>query len=326
MHSRRTFLKASTLLCTSSLMPSAKAQERGATVRFVTGFPPGGLTDVIARNLANGLNKLPLGYNCIVDPHTGASGIIAADIVRTGSRDGTNFLITPANVFTLIPHVRKVKFNPLADFVPVNSVFTFAYCISVGPAVPSSVTTLKAYLAWAKANPSKATFAGVVGAPQHLLGLELSKMSNTPMTLIPYQGGGPLMVQDVLRGDVPAVIQVTADALQWQGPDKLRTLATFTRERNSFLPSVPTIGEAGYPQLAAEEWGAVFAPKGTPQTVIDRWAEAIRSVTNQPTFKTALATMASVPTLTSGQDTARIMKSDSAFWEQVVSSTGVNLQ
>lgn len=327
MTSRRTLLKAGAALGASSIAGISLAQTSGRPVRLVTGFLPGGLTDVLARHLAEGLNRLNLGSTFIVDPKPGASGRISASFVKNSAPDGTTLLFTPGNVMTLSPHIYKqVEYDPFADFVPVHSVFMFAYALSVGPAAPVNIKTLKDYLAWVKANPAKGNYAGVPGAPQHLLAAYLSKVTSTPLSLVAYKGGGPAMVTDILRGEAPAVIQVTADALQFQGPEKLRTLATFTKSRVPFLPDVPTASEAGVPGFEIDEWGGVFAPKGTPAAIVQRWSAAIRQVVSQPAFKAALAPSAATPSLADGEQTARAMKEDHAFWAKVIATTGFTLE
>src|SRR5205085_3834456 len=142
-------------------------------------------------------------------------------------------------------------------------------------------------------DPSRGNYAGVPGAPQHLLAGYLSKLTETPLSLVAYKGGGPAMVMDILRGEAPAVVQVTADALQFQGPDKLRTLASFTRSRSPFLPNVPTSAEAGVAGLDVDESMGVFAPRGTPAAVVQRLEAAIHQVVSQPAFRSSLAAQAS---------------------------------
>ncbi|WPB55925.1 Bug family tripartite tricarboxylate transporter substrate binding protein [Xylophilus sp. GOD-11R] len=327
MTNRRTLLKAGALLGAASGQCALRAQSNGKTVRLVIGFLPGGVTDVIARTLADGLNKLNPGAQVIVDSRPGASGRIAVLNAKNSPPDGTTLLLSPGNVLTLLPHFFKNDdLDPMVDLVPVAGVFAFAYVFSVGPAVPASVVTMKDYLAWAKAHPEKATFAGISAAPQHLLTAQLSRTSSTPLTLVPYKGGGPLMVQDVLRGDVPAVAQITGDALQWQGPDKLRTLASFTKARSPFLPDVPTIGEAGFPDLMVSDWGAVYAPRGTPPAIVKRWSEAIQQVVSQPSFKAATAMQGAEPYPTNAMQIAQTMREDTPFWGRLVASTGVTMQ
>lgn len=327
MTTRRQILKTGALLGASSIAGASLAQGSKPPVKLIIGFLPGGLTDVIARHLAEGLNRLELGSNFIVEAKPGASGRISATYVKNSAPDGTTLLFTPGNVMTLAPHLYKsMDYDPLNDFVAVNSVFTFAYALSVGPATPASVKTLKDYLAWVKSDPSKGNYAGVPGAPQHLLAAYLSKVTQAPLSLVAYKGGGPAMVMDILRGEAPAVIQVTADALPNQGPDKLRTLATFTKTRTSFLPDVPTAAEAGVPGFEIDEWGGVFAPKGTPAAIVQRLSTAIRQVVSQPSFKTSLAVLAASPSSADAQQTSQALKQDYEFWKKVIASTGVTLE
>lgn len=327
MNSRRTFIKTGALMSAAAYVASPMAQTSPRTVRIVVGFLPGGLTDAIARKLGDGLNRLNLGATFVVDNRPGASGRISVMNIKDSPADGLHLLLTPANTLTLLNHFFKHEgFNPITDLKPVSGVFSFAYCFSVGPSVPASVKTIKDYLAWVKANPSKSTYAGLTAAPQHMLTAQLSRISDTPLTLVPYKGGGPLMVQDILRGDVPAVAHVTGDALQWQGPDKLRTLATFTRTRSTFFPNVPTIGEAGFPELVVDDYGAVHAPKGTPNAIVARWGEAIRQVISQPDFKSMLATQAAEPYPIDSQQVANSMKEEYAFWGKLVETTGITMR
>jgi len=327
MIDRRSFIKASAILGSASLLSPALAQGNARVVRFTTGFLPGGSVDTTCRLLIDGVTKLSTGYSPIVETRSGAAGRLAVAAVKSSSPDGTNLLYTPGNVLSLLPHVFKtVEYDPFKDLVPVQSVYTFGFVFSVGPGVPQEVRTLPDYLRWAKANPSKAFFGSpATGASPHLLGMQLSKLTDTPLTHVGYKGGGPMMTQDILRGDVPAALQVTGDVLPHQAPDQIRTLASFGKERTPFLPNVPTIGELGYPQLANEDFGAVFAPSGTPQPIIDRWAQAIRQVVAQPSFKKGCETVAVLPNMNDAEQTARSLKEDHAFWAKVVNSTGFPL-
>lgn len=327
MSDRRSFLKAGALLAAAGAWDLALAQASARTARFATGFLAGGSVDTTCRLLTDGLNRLGMGYNAIVETRTGAAGRLAVANIKASPADGSSLLYTPGNVLSLLPHVfRKVEYDPFTDVVPVHSVYTFGFVFSVGPAVPQEVKTLHDYLRWAKANPAKASFGSpATGASPHLLGMQLSKLTGTPLTHIGYKGGGPLMTQDVLRGDVPAALQVTGDVLQQQGPDKLRTLASFGKARTPFLPEVPTVGELGFTELTNEDFGAVFVPRGTPQPVIDRWAEAIAQVVATPAFKAGCATVGVLPNLANAQETARVLREDHAFWAKVIASTGITL-
>ncbi|HSW18428.1 MAG TPA: tripartite tricarboxylate transporter substrate-binding protein [Ramlibacter sp.] len=325
MIQRRTILKASALLGASAIAPAALAQS-GRPVKIVVGFLPGGLTDVVARLLAEGLNRQNLGSTFIVESKPGANGRIATAYLKNSSPDGATLMYAAMNVMALAPHIyKKLDYEPLTDFVPVHTANSFGYVLSVGPAVPAQVKTLKEYLAWVKADPTRGNYAGVPGAPQHLLAAYLSKITDTPLTLVPYKGGGPAMAMDIIRGEAPSTIQVTADALQFQGADKLRTLATFTRVRSPFLPNVPTAAEAGVPGLEIDESMGVFAPKGTPPAVVQRLSAAIQQVVSQPSFRTSLATQASVPDNADPEQFARMLKQDHSFWSKVVASTGFTL-
>jgi tripartite-type tricarboxylate transporter receptor subunit TctC len=324
MIKRRKFLTAGVAV---GAMAVLGAPARSApTARIVVGFLPGGLTDVVARQLAEGLNQSGYDQTVIVENRAGASGRIAIMNVISSPADGTSLLFTGSNALSLGPHVfSNIEFDPFADFIPVSSVFSFAYCFSVGPSVPAEVKTLKKYLAWAKENPDKATYAGVLGAPQNLLTGQLGKTAGVELTLAAFKGGGPQMTQDLLRGDIPAATQVVSDVIQWQGPDKLRTLAVFAEKRSPFLPDVPTIGEAGFPDLVAEEWMAIFAPKGTPQATIDKLSAAIKAVVSQPTFAEGLKTQAGLPNAMSGPETAIALKRDWEFWKSAVEATGIRI-
>ncbi|MDB5930235.1 MAG: twin-arginine translocation pathway signal protein [Polaromonas sp.] len=326
MSNRRTILQAGALLGASVIVRTPLAQTGGRPVRIIVGFLPGGLTDVLARQLAEGLNKLNLGSTFIVENHAGANGRISITRIKSSPPDGMHLLLTGSAVVTLLPHFFKKDDSQVSDLVPINAAYSFAYGFSVGPAVPASVKTLSDYLAWAKANPAKATYACVAANPQHLLAAQLSRISNTPLTMVPYKGGGPLMIQDVLRGDVGAVSGVTGDVLQWQGPDKLRTLATYTRKRTSSLPDVPTAIESGFTDVVVDDYGAVFAPKGTPQAIVTRYAEAIRQVVMQPPFKAAMTSYAVEPLLTDGQQLASNLKNEFEFWGKVVAATGITME
>ena len=280
MLNRRQLLKASALIAAAAtaFAPHAHAQTViDKTARIVVGFQPGGAADVIARLLAEQLRGT-YAPTLIVENKAGAGGRLAAQAVKAGDADGSQFLLTPASILTIYPHVyKKLGYDSLADFTPVSSVASVTFAFSVSPAVPASVKTVADYVAWAKANPKEANYGSpAAGATPHFVGVMLGRAAGVQLNHIPFKGGAPL-ISDLLGGQVQAGVNVLPEALPHHQSGKLRILAVSGAKRSRFLPNVPTMSESGFKDVAATEIFAVFAPSKTPADVVAKLNAAIRT-------------------------------------------------
>ncbi|TMH69042.1 MAG: twin-arginine translocation pathway signal protein, partial [Betaproteobacteria bacterium] len=245
---RRSFLKAAALGLVGGALPGAFSRIARAqgleTAKIIVGFPPGGTTDIMARKVAD---KLRGAYAraLIVENRPGAGGQLGVVALKDAPADGSVMLLTPSSMLSIYPYTYRKLQYALEDVAPVSLAMYTHHVLSVGPAVPGSVQTLKDFFAWAKANPDKAAYGSPgAGSMPHLIGVLVAKASGTELRHVPYRGSAP-GIQDMLGGQIASFAGLVGDVLAHSKAGKVRVLAVSGAERNAFLPAVPTLREQG---------------------------------------------------------------------------------
>jgi tripartite-type tricarboxylate transporter receptor subunit TctC len=303
----------------ANAMGSAFAQQ--PAVRVCVGFPPGSAADVVGRLAAQVLARH--GVPHIVDNRPGAGGRIAVDNIRLASPDGTAMLVTPDAIMTIYPHVyRKLTYRPLVDLRPVTPLCTVPLGIAVGPAVPQEVRTLKDFVAWAKANPSRATFGtSGAGSTLHFTGWMLARDGGVELTHVPYRGS-ILAAQDMVAGQIACSINVLGEVQQFAQAGKVRVLAVSGSVRSPFAPGVPTVREAGFPSLESMTWFGLFLPARTPDAIVTSVNSTVVQGLNGLDAREVLAKMTMEPFTSSSTEFAALIRRDLDRWEPIVKQTG----
>jgi tripartite-type tricarboxylate transporter receptor subunit TctC len=287
--------------------------------RMLVGFGAGGAIDVIARMLVEGMK----GYSSfIVENRPGAGGRLALGALKNSPADGTVMILTPASSLAVFPHVYKsLGYDAFNDFVPVTTVCSFPFLITVGPMVPPDVQTLSGFAKWCAANPKQATYGtAAAGSMLHFTGVTLARAGGFEFVHLPY--GGPGGIQDLIGGRIAATIYPIGTALPHVQSGAIRALATTGPQRSPQLLNVPTVREAGYPALEANEWFGVLVPANTPAGTVNRLNEAIRTVVNADAFKAALAKLSVDPASETPKEFAQLVRSDFDRWGPIVQSSG----
>lgn len=239
-------------------------------IRYVVPFAPGGLTDVMARMVGHQLSeewKKPI----VVDNKPGGNANIGADVVAKSPPDGYTWLavtLTHASNVTLFP---KLPFSMQKDLVPVARIASSPMMVVV-PA-NSPIRSMKDLAEAARTRKLNAGSSGN-GTPPHLTLALFESQTGTSITHVPYKGGAPSMT-DLIGGQIDVVFSNFPESLAHVKGGKLRALAVTTRERHPLLPDVPTVAEAGFPDLVVENWTGMMMPAGTPKPVIDKVAAAV---------------------------------------------------
>ena len=249
IQTRRQFLEAGTaagaLAGCGFLSATASAQTPGIT-RVLIGAPAGGAGDSFLRKLAD---KMRGGYaaSVIVENKPGAAGQIALMATRDAAPDGGTMLMTPSTFFSVYPHTYpKLPYNPETDFAAVSLLAFTNFGLAVGPLVPESVKNLKDFLAWAKANPDKATYGSPApGSVPHLIVAATAKLNNVDLRHVPYRGSVP-GIQD-MRGGQIAAMSSPIGALTPHLASGVRVLAVTGSGRSALVPEVKTYREQGWP-------------------------------------------------------------------------------
>src|SRR6185503_722018 len=269
MLTRRRFLGSAAL----GLLPFPVRAQGLDTARIIVGFPPGGTTDVMARKVAD---KLRGGYarSVIVDNRPGAGGQLGVVVLKDSPPDGSTLLLTPSSMLSIYPYTFRTLQYKLEDVAPVSLAMHTHHVFSVGPAVPESVKTLQDFFAWAKANPDKAVYGSPgAGSMPHLIGVLLTKASGTEIRHVAYRGSAP-GIQDLLGGQISSFLGPVGDVLTHSKAGKVRVLGSSGKERDKFLPAVPTMAEQGI-AMGLREWYAFFMPAKSSADTVQRAATAL---------------------------------------------------
>ncbi len=254
--------------------PSALAQYPARPIKLVVLIAPGGAPDVGARVIAPKLAER-LGQPVVVENRPGSNGNIAGEYVARSAPDGYTLLYGADSLVAVNPHVyAKMAFDTLKDIVPISSTTISQVVISVHPAVP--VKNFKEFLDYARrANPPLNFGSGGNASIHHLVMEAVKQHAGIYLTHVPYRSGSPA-VAAAIAGDVPVVVGGTSAATLIKA-GKLRAIAVSGKNRLSYLPDVPTIGEF-FPGVSFNNWLGIWAPAGTPEPIVARLHQEINRV------------------------------------------------
>jgi tripartite-type tricarboxylate transporter receptor subunit TctC len=304
----------------SGISPADAQGFPSKTIRIIVPFTPGGSNDVVAREIATGLQD-SLKQTAVVENKPGGGGAIAYSFVAKSPADGHLLLITPAS-FTMGPHLsRNPLYNPVSDFAPINLVADVPFIMVVPPTLPAR--TVQEFIALAKNSPNKLTYGSVgVGTPQHLGG-ELFKMhAGVDLIHVPFRGA-TAAIPDLLAGRVDMFIGALNSLLPLIQEGKLRALAAAGSKRIPALPEVPTFAEAG---LAGVEIGSgvgLVAAAGTPPDIIDTLNREIGKIIATPGFHERMAAIGVEVVGTTPAAYAKTLKDEYDKWGKVVAAAGI---
>lgn len=318
-------LIATALLATCSL--AATAQDAGsypsASVRIIVPFQAGGLTDILARAIAQHATQR-LGQQFVVENKAGASGNIGAEYVAKSKPDGYTILMGSIGTNAVNVHLfQRMPYDTLKDFSPIGLVASGTLMLVANPSVP--VTDMKTLLEYARANPGKLSYAsGGAGASQHLAGELLKNMTKVNILHVPYKGVAQ-GVTDVVAGQVDMTFDLATVAPHIRA-GKLRPIAVANGKRSSAFPDVPTIAEAGVPGYEASAWYGLFAPAGTPPAVIAKLNAEMVDALNDPELRKRLQTLGAEPAGSSPEELAKMVRSEYEKWGRVVREAGIRIE
>jgi len=319
MISRRRLLLAAGAAAFSS---KSGAQTTKKTLRIVVPFPAGGGTDVLARIVAEKLkdNYAPA---VIIENKVGASGRTGVEAVKNAEPDGSTLLFTPDFLMTVYPHsFKKLSYNPLTDFVPVQLVARSGLALAAGPALPAEVKTVPEYVDWVRANPTHSHYATTAaGGTPHFVGVMLARDAKLELSPVHYKGGAPAL-QDLMGGQIPVSINPIGELLPQLKGGKVRVLAVTSAQRSKFLPDVPTMAESGFPNIVISPWLGFFAPAKTPADVVKRLANGITDATQHGESQIGMLKLGMEPAAMSPLAFREIVRQDLERWAPIVKASG----
>ena len=313
-------IAALSLMLGLALLGAVGAQAQDKTLKLVLGYPPGASSDILARLLAERMRG-PLGANIVVENRAGAGGIVGTEAVKSAAPDGSTILLTPLAPMVAFPHSHgaALRYDPFKDFEPVAHLCDFQLALVVNAELPAK--SVAEYVALVKKDPQLGNYASAAaGSLPHYLGVMFAKAAGLEMTHVPYKGSAPAL-QALAGGEVKSAMFVLADALTVVRSGKARLLSVAGAKRAELTPEVPTFKELGYP-LEATAWYALFAPAGTPKSVIDRYAQAAIAAVRSPELKERLEKLGLEPTGLPAADLARILRADYDKWGPVIRASG----
>ena len=321
MTSMRALLGALAFAMLASAAPGALAQGwPQKPVRVIVPFPPGGVTDSIARITCEWLTNR-LGQPVLAENRPGASGAIAGELVARSAPDGYTLLLATAPPLAIAPHVQKVPYDPLKDFAPIAIVGSNPFALGVNHAIPG--TTLAEFVAYVKAHPGKLSYASPgTGTVGHLTMALFLERAGLKMEAVLYKGGGPAMA-DVVAGHVPAYFGNLNEILPYAKGGKIKVLAVSSALRTPQLLDVPTVAEQGYPGFRTVTWNGLAAPAHTPPEIIDRLAHEIELGCRDAAFTARLNGIGVDPVCNSPTEFIQTLHQDFALWKEAVRLAGV---
>lgn len=294
-----------------------------ANVTFVSPYPPGGTTDILARMLAPTMQE-ELGVPVIVDNKPGASSNIGTEFVGRAKPDGCTLLLGNNTGIVINRNLYKLRLDPVKSLAPVAEVAAVPLVLYVNPK-KMGATTPAELLDTLKKEPEKHSFAsGGSGSPQHLAGELIKQSKHVEMLHIPYRGQGPALT-DVIAGHVPIAFETTTVLLPHIKSGAVRPLATTSPTRTKVLPDVPTMVESGFPGFIIENWYGVFAPANTPQPIIEQLNKAVNVALKATNSVQALEKMGSSDVAGSAQEFADFIAKDAPVWTDVVQKSGAKV-
>ena len=313
---RLTFAVA-TLLATSTLWASDYPSK---VIRMVVPYPAGGIADKIAREVSDELSRR-LKQPVVVDNRAGAAGNIGFDYVARQPADGYTLLLAPASNLTIQPSLFKnLPYNLEKDFVPVSLLVQTPQVLLVHPGLP--VNNVKELIDYSKKNPRKTNFGVTLGAYSHLAGELLASQTGADFTAVPYQGVAPAL-NDLLGGTTQFTFTEVITAIPHIAGNKLKPLAVAYNTRAPWLPNVPTMTEAGFPNFEVISWYAVVAKAGTPQPIIDKVSRELHDIVQSPEFKKRYDEIGAFVVGSTPAELGKFIQSESRKWTAVLKQAGI---
>jgi tripartite-type tricarboxylate transporter receptor subunit TctC len=293
-------------------------------IRLVIPFPPGGVYDATGRPWAEKVK--PLLGTIVIENLGGAGSTLGTAAVARAQPDGYTILLGGTSGFVINPLAStKSSYDPIKDFEPIAVLGRNPTVINVHPAQP--IKNLKELIEFARANPGKLSYGSSgVGTINHLVGEQLKLSANLDITHVPYRGAGPALT-DLISGHIPLLFQsATGQAIEMHNTGKLRILAVTSDTRLAGVPDVPTVAQAGMPELSALQFFGLFAPNGTPKSIIEQIAHATRNAMADNDLQRLFIASGFEPDLNSNPEkTRRLVQEEIGKWTPVIKAIGLKV-
>ncbi len=321
----RTIVKAlvvAGMLACAGQWPASADDFPTRPIKVIVGYAPGGPSDTGARLMTEPLGR-QLGQPVIVENQGGGGGLNATESYAKYAPDGYTLLLGAIGPLTIIPAAEKVTYDPIRDFAPLGLVWTSPLTLAVSPTL--GIKTLRDFIAYAKANPGRLTVGSAgVGSVTHLAIALFAHEAGIELTHVPYHStskslpalmGGQI---DALFGDTPIIAsQIKAGTIVG--------IAVAAKKRESAIPDVPTMAEAGQQNVEAASWFGFVASVKTPAPVVKRLQDAMSAAQKDPDYRAVLAKQGASFGEPGPDAYANLIKTDAVKWKTVIDETGIKL-
>lgn len=293
-------------------------------IKIIASQPPGGAFDMMARLTAEALQKA-WGQAVVVENKTGAGGLIGTEAAAKSAPDGYTLVIGSTGPFAVSPSlIRQMPYDPVKDFAPIARLAVMPSYLVVHPDVPA--TNMQEFLAYAKANPGKLTYASTGnGLSQHTNVELLKEMAGISILPVTYRGSSQALL-GLLGKQVDMMIELGPQAIPQIQAGKFRVLATTAGRRTHAMPNVPTLAESGVPGYEAYTWFALYAPAGTPAPIVKKLHAEVSSAFQAPQVRSKLAEIGAEVALTTPEELATFQASETRKWHTVIRQAGIKAE
>ena len=294
------------------------------SVTLIVPSAAGGGTDTIARLIGDQLSK-QLGQGFVVENRTGAGMLVGTTAAAKAAPDGYTLLVgLTGNMSVNSSLFAKLPYDPLADFTPVAMLANYPFLVVVNNDLPAK--SIKELVALLKSQPGKIDYASAGnGTGQHLAPELFKMMTGTEMGHVPYRGAQPAY-QDVISGRVPVFFDNMSTAMSLAQSGKVRALAITSKKRSALMPELPTVDEAGVPGYEYHTWFGLWAPKATPQPIVEKLHAEVQKALSDPTVQQRIAATAGEPSNMAPKDIEPFVKAEIAKWAEVVKRAGIKVE
>jgi len=303
--------------------PAAAQNYPTKPVKFVTPYPPGGTTDILARLVGTKLQS-SLGQPFLVESKAGAGGNVGTDSVAKAPPDGYTILMGASGPLAInVSLFKSLPYDPTKDLAPVVQVASVPLVLVVHDSFPAK--NVKELIALLKAKPDGYSYASAGnGTPQHLSAELFKQLTGTKMVHVPYKGSGPA-INDLIGGQIPIAFESLIPILPQLKGGKVRALAVTSLKPSPLLPNVPTLDAAGVKGYESIAWYGVVAPGKTPRPIVDKLNAEMVKALKDPEVKQRLAEMGSAEVAGTPEQFGALIKSEIAKWAPVVKASGATV-
>ncbi|MBI3372934.1 MAG: tripartite tricarboxylate transporter substrate binding protein [Betaproteobacteria bacterium] len=295
-------------------------------IKWIVPFPPGGPTDTFSRAAAQKLAEL-VGQSVVIENRAGAGAAIGMELLAKSPPDGYTVGLSTTGSHTINPHLyAKLAYDPVKDFAPITLAISYVNVLVVNPSLP--IHTGADLIAWARANPGKATFGSAGnGSSNHLFGEVLRTLTGAPMQHVPYKGSAPALT-DVIAGNLTFMF----DILNASGPQiragRVRGIAVASAKRTPYLPEIPTLAESGikgFEEVGSDLWFGIMAPAGTPKTIVDKLNGSLIGALRSADMRERVRAQSLDLWTSTPEEFAAVIKADLARWGKMVKASGARV-